>query len=162
MQRSVRWAIFQFTPLREGRRQGRAVPSPKNISIHAPPRGATILSAIISVNMTFQFTPLREGRLEYLWKELQGYKFQFTPLREGRRVTPSVYPFHRHFNSRPSARGDSMSYTTATPTKYFNSRPSARGDTRRNFHRVHFQAISIHAPPRGATRTLARLFCRTS
>ena len=35
--------------------------------------------------------------------------------------------------------------------KDFNSRPSARGDTRGNLHRVHLQAISIHAPPRGAT-----------
>ena len=33
---------FQFTPLREGRPGGRARPRPRqNISIHAPPRGAT-------------------------------------------------------------------------------------------------------------------------
>ena len=34
--------VFQFTPLREGRRIGRAdVPCGLSISIHAPPRGAT-------------------------------------------------------------------------------------------------------------------------
>ena len=77
-----------------------------------------------------------------------------------------------YFNSRPSARGDSMSYTTATPTKYFNSRPSARGDEKHMETTatidlfqftplregrpplsviVPYGKISIHAPPRGAT-----------
>ena len=56
--------------------------------------------------------------------------FQFTPLREGRleRRYAGVVTV-RHFNSRPSARGDA--------------------DNRRHLHRKH---ISIHAPPRGATR----------
>ena len=76
------------------------------ISIHAPPRGATACTHGEAWRFLFQFTPLREGR------------HQITAH------TSSI----SDFNSRPSARGDSMSYTTATPTKYFNSRPSARGD----------------------------------
>ena len=32
--------------------------------------------------------------------------FQFTPLREGRPGHGGFYHRHRHFNSRPSARGD--------------------------------------------------------
>ena len=55
---------FQFTPLREGRRD-EAEPSPEVIiSIHAPPRGATTAELIDEVLEKFQFTPLREGRLD--------------------------------------------------------------------------------------------------
>ena len=54
---------FQFTPLREGRQLSyNLLIRVWCISIHAPPRGATLISsAITSVNI-FQFTPLREGR----------------------------------------------------------------------------------------------------
>ena len=55
-----------------------------NISIHAPPRGATAVISAVLYDYKFQFTPLREGRQElhtnYSWRN----KFQFTPLREGR------------------------------------------------------------------------------
>ena len=101
----------------------------------------------------------------------------------------------KHFNSRPSARGDFHAQRNAAYPDYFNSRPSARGDPlpllhvsrhavfqftplregrrsamRRTDAHVLFQftplregrpdtpaprpgsrAISIHAPPRGAT-----------
>ena len=56
------------------------------ISIHAPPRGATSSSNLYKVKSgTFQFTPLREGRRN--WSK--------------RSSSP-----RKHFNSRPSARGD--------------------------------------------------------
>ena len=57
------WGQFQFTPLREGRRENRNSCSPKQISIHAPPRGATYANGILAFDIEFQFTPLREGRL---------------------------------------------------------------------------------------------------
>ena len=97
---------FQFTPLREGRQncegQRSGIPNfnsrpsargdyyvlgiinSNTISIHAPPRGATVLKADSLYNLTFQFTPLREGRRK------------LSTLRSGR----------TYFNSRPSARGD--------------------------------------------------------
>ena len=56
-------AVFQFTPLREGR--------PANVDDE-------------ELWDVFQFTPLREGRLIchcHFWLQ---YLFQFTPLREGR------------------------------------------------------------------------------
>ena len=56
----------------------------KLISIHAPPRGATLLPCL----------------------NKHGTRFQFTPLREGRRARACRRRTHRHFNSRPSARGD--------------------------------------------------------
>ena len=80
----------------------------RKISIHAPPRGATLAwtAAALAAN----------------------------------------------FNSRPSARGDDRLGAELTLCAYFNSRPSARGDV--NIRKTNLlQSISIHAPPRGATRT---------
>ena len=143
--------IFQFTPLREGRHEEmQRVRQKANISIHAPPRGATIVRHHRRFKAAFQFTPLREGR----------------PFR------PRPAPSGRNFNSRPSARGDSMHSPAWRGFFYFNSRPSARGDKGRNrtgYGGTHFNSrpsarddasdattensynISIHAPPRGAT-----------
>ena len=55
--------------------------------------------------------------------------FQFTPLREGRRIRAKRSPQAAYFNSRPSARGDDSETTRSRSV-----------------------SISIHAPPRGATR----------
>ena len=80
--------IFQFTPLREGRRAMRGDSgTPDDISIHAPPRGATTASDSSSAGIPFQFTPLREGRRGSIRR-----------------------PFIKlsYFNSRPSARGDKI------------------------------------------------------
>ena len=122
------------------------------ISIHAPPRGATMRFRQATGRTTFQFTPLREGRL----------------------LANPVLFIVVHFNSRPSARGDnaiqagyradyisihapprgatagepSLVYRSPfqftplregrhhgcahlQPVHYFNSRPSARGDSKR-------------------------------
>ena len=79
----------------------------KLISIHAPPRGATWKRRASGWISTFQFTPLREGR----------------PGKDGH---PAGF---RHFNSRPSARGDARRRGAACVAgNDFNSRPSARGD----------------------------------
>ena len=81
-----------------------------------------------------------------------------------------------YFNSRPSARGDVLSSPCFFSEKNFNSRPSARGDMssgahaprrrpfqftplregrRWEFHKAMGRVeISIHAPPRGATRVV--------
>ena len=99
------------------------------ISIHAPPRGATSAHPAEFAFPPFQFTPLREGRPAGA-KFLRQPTFQFTPLREGR-----LGRCHRVF-----------------PAGYFNSRPSARGDLCRDENERR-KYISIHAPPRGATLT---------
>ena len=59
-------AIFQFTPLREGRRD---------------------VEYVNYWQIIFQFTPLREGRRDQWGNWVRKIKFQFTPLREGRRST---------------------------------------------------------------------------
>ena len=126
--------LFQFTPLREGRRRtsasaekrtnfnsrpsargdrnGQHRPRRPCISIHAPPRGAThsIEKGLIKVKIISIHAPPRGA-------------------------TPRACRASRHrdhFNSRPSARGDLRPmYRVACVIVYFNSRPSARGDGKR-------------------------------
>ena len=145
--------VFQFTPLREGRQQEESASfNIDNISIHAPPRGATFskysasrrkryfnsrpsargdggLTTCGGMQYIFQFTPLREGRQDTAVLDTKQLLFQFTPLREGRPERRKRNERICNFNSRPSARGDSKHGERYTPTP-----------------------ISIHAPPRGATR----------
>ena len=56
------------------------------ISIHAPPRGATVRPCANGNVLGFQFTPLREGRHKAFVDKFKPKLFQFTPLREGRRT----------------------------------------------------------------------------
>ena len=124
-------------------------------------------------SVTFQFTPLREGRPFPLRLQCGASLFQFTPLREGRLAAEAATVRPYYFNSRPSARGDTMGILGAmhgkfqftplregrptsavrrTPSSNFNSRPSARGDFNGALTSATVSTISIHAPPRGATR----------
>ena len=109
---ATRSGKFQFTPLREGRPMSSAYStSGCFISIHAPPRGATML-------------------LNWLQKPV--VQFQFTPLREGRLSGALFFVPPSYFNSRPSARGDTMGFALLPLVcGNFNSRPSARGDGKR-------------------------------
>ena len=68
-----------------------------------------------------------------------------------------------YFNSRPSARGDRARAAAAAAEAHFNSRPSARGDSIYAI-RAMLGTISIHAPPRGATAKdmqFLQIFCST-
>ena len=121
---------FQFTPLREGRPRP-SVPhiSTMEISIHAPPRGATVRDGTVS------------GRRDY---------FNSRPSARGDLTRFAALSRRRDFNSRPSARGDRWSCPSLRAQHNFNSRPSARGDVQ--VCSVSLSSlISIHAPPRGAT-----------
>ncbi len=99
--------IFQFTPLREGRQHPRGVyVLGIGISIHAPPRGATVHGVCWGYwNLISIHAPPR-GATRH--RDTAGHhkRFQFTPLREGRRVDGRGSAGRHHFNSRPSARGD--------------------------------------------------------
>ena len=122
------------------------------ISIHAPPRGATEPRRLADrVANAFQFTPLREGRHEEL-QALRHYP-RISIHAPPRGATRQRLPARRrppHFNSRPSARGDAAFASAEWAKRNFNSRPSARGDdTRVGIPTCN--TISIHAPPRGAT-----------
>ncbi len=101
-----------------------------DISIHAPPRGAT-----------------RRRRD----RTAEQCNFNSRPSARG---DPPFFALFlaclRYFNSRPSARGDPRGGVVRTAN--FNSRPSARGDDE-EVSRKRRNQISIHAPPRGATLT---------
>ena len=108
---------------------GKALGLP-DISIHAPPRGATRRILRRALRLQFQFTPLREGRHGTSLAIRQAFSFQFTPLREGRRTAALHAAIAALFQFTPLREG------------------------RRVLRRVerHAVVISIHAPPRGATR----------
>ena len=145
---------FQFTPLREGRLAVRFFRLCYScISIHAPARGATFQSTQPSppttyfnsrpcergdgacrglrrrISHDFNSRPCERGDLFLFFCRRGGYRFQFTPLREGRRWV--------------QIRRNSDYF-------YFNSRPCERGDAGAP-ELVYINAISIHAPARGAT-----------
>ena len=100
------------------------------ISIHAPPRGATIKLPFQKFQRgLFQFTPLREGRpaLNYTAEPFQQISIH-APPRGATRPSFAFRPSAVYFNSRPSARGDRFRGGIPQRPSYFNSRPSARGD----------------------------------
>ena len=146
-----------------------------SISIHAPPRGATKFGRCYDERILFQFTPLREGRHgEDEDDDLDDYYFNSRPSARGDERRPqrnallisiSIHAPPRgatarlrvcsaaqsDFNSRPSARGDVTTLPGMSPL-VFQFTPLREG--RLFFHKgFHFLAvISIHAPPRGATK----------
>ena len=166
---------FQFTPLREGRRKAaQEIQRGGAISIHAPPRGATRWQEPNRVRTPFQFTPLREGRpmcgIRVRWrrrisihapprgatKSMPGQstrrRFQFTPLREGRRWRLWLAAgWLCYFNSRPSARGDRSCRRRHAGQAPFQFTPLREGRPSTAGAVGSPPAISIHAPPRGAT-----------
>ena len=186
---------FQFTPLREGRRErAEFAEFARPISIHAPPRGATAVSATMSRLRDFNSRPSARGDVGIRQQRVTvgisihapprgatllcprswhgGGHFNSRPSARGDALRQHRRQHHQDFNSRPSARGDEITelkydFTAIfqfTPLRegrrrcvpccrclrYFNSRPSARGD-RSSIMAFLAYAISIHAPPRGAT-----------
>ena len=171
--------LFQFTPLREGRlrrRNSRAPISNFNsrpsargdqscnilsvtksyFNSRPSARGDAIRRSIALVKLQFQFTPLREGRRRKFWAAVVSFVFQFTPLREGRQKTTTTTRTHTHFNSRPSARGDSTA-KLAMQYGIFQFTPLREGRLVERFQKHIFALISIHAPPRGATSQLRKI-----
>ena len=100
------------------------------ISIHAPPRGATYTRITAVKPGKFQFTPLREGRLSVMSPEPYTVIFQFTPLREGRPASISRTTHSATFQFTPLREGRrALQNQRPSLATHFNSRPSARGDS---------------------------------
>ena len=103
-----------------------------NISIHAPPRGATLRANRHVVRLDdFNSRPSSRGDTFFISRPCFIGLFQFTPLREGRHVSCGCF-------------NGTIDISIHAPP---------RGATRllRDGHAG--AAISIHAPPRGATRS---------
>ena len=170
---------FQFTPLREGRRQpggkrrnthdfnsrpsargdkspGRT-PGGSHISIHAPPRGATHPRETFPASRLFQFTPLREGRPEMpdYWLRAPGY-FNSRPSARGDPPHMPMAGKETYFNSRRSARGDRAYRRGWSISRYFNSRPSARGDLMARSKTKKISHFNSRPSARGDVRAASR------
>ena len=121
---------FNSRPSARGDRQSSQRPhKSRQISIHAPPRGATCWEH------TIHFTP-REN-------------FNSRPSARGDRRKPSGSREPADFNSRPSARGD-VAECARTGIDLFQFTPLREGRLPESKSEV-ARNISIHAPPRGAT-----------
>ena len=171
---------FQFTPLREGRSStGNPAVQCQYFNSRPSARG-DLRHKRRRAGGQFQFTPLREGRRPpFAYPPVQAH-FNSRPSARGDNSAaerPEARP--ANFNSRPSARGDGTGanpgaeadafqftplregrlakmFKIAKEEHDFNSRPSARGDRRRAADNRSASPISIHAPPRGATRRKKR------
>ena len=122
--------LFQFTPLREGRRYGRIYYEIVTyISIHAPPRGATVKYVPIPLDMAISIHAPPRGATYLLGNgvELENISIHAPPRGATgvHHVIPVLYKISIH----------------APP----------RGATKQRVRGVAGRAISIHAPPRGAT-----------
>ena len=143
----------QFTPLREGRRR-LPCDSGSTFKFQFTPlrEGRLVHGHVVPSGAQFQFTPLREGRLSSFLSSVPHQLFQFTPLREGRpsipRGTVTTTPSFQFTPLREGRHGSRR--TCENEPIHFNSRPSARGDTSPQ-EAANTVSISIHAPPRGAT-----------
>ena len=121
------------------------------ISIHAPPRGAT-LARMAGFQRRWYFNSRPSARGDKMLRNRMNWNI-ISIHAPPRGATPPAAARSRgqNFNSRPSARGDRSCASSSSAHMHFNSRPSARGDMRSaGFIRSHTM-ISIHAPPRGAT-----------
>ena len=135
---------FQFTPLREGRQPPARASSRQQISIHAPPRGATPAPRQGKRHAPyFNSRPSARGDCPDSHGGIgRGAVFQFTPLREGRPDDHDEQPPQGDISIHAPPRG-----ATGLP------RRDRQGG-----------GISIHAPPRGATAKdmqFLQIFCST-
>ena len=145
--------IFQFTPLREGRHAGNRREVSQGLFQFTPLReGRLPLPAMPPISCYFNSRPSARGDNSIHEAGVQEFRFQFTPLREGRRTTKRYFPQDKIFQFTPLREGRRGAWVKCTNPKCdFNSRPSARGDAISSAISENI-LISIHAPPRGATR----------
>ena len=144
---------FQFTPLREGRRVRKIKTiDDHDISIHAPPRGATLPHKKHSAfPIHFNSRPSARGDGCLMSGIIVYMTFQFTPLREGRHMGSHGFTASKtNFNSRPSARGDGSCFLLFC-RRFISIHAPPRGATDALEQAKEAGYISIHAPPRGAT-----------
>ena len=128
----LRTFLFQFTPLREGRRLARLLwrKAARNFNSRPCGRGDLSFVAPMSIPVTFQFTPLREGRLVPLPVRPHALRISIHAPAGGATQCPRWNSTSDiYFNSRPCGRGDLVFLGLPQGYKNFNSRPCGRGDS---------------------------------
>ena len=147
-----RWK-FQFTPLREGRQQEITHCQKRGLFQFTPLReGRPLRSTASTALLLFQFTPLREGRRFLFRLTGQFMPFQFTPLREGRLMAINSKARHDLFQFTPLREGRRVKRKFAKSDWEISIHAPPRGATRECGRCGYCGCISIHAPPRGATK----------
>ena len=127
--------LFQFTPLREGRLTDSCFCFwLDDISIHAPPRGATLLK-IATLPHAYNFNSRPSARGDVVERGIVSHQIIsiHAPPRGATLVRKAQAPEYERISIHAPPRG-----ATAPPRK-----------------RVATKRISIHAPPRGATGSWA-------
>ena len=124
-----------------------------NISIHAPPRGATGRYRAGYGGTYFNSRPSARGD-EMLNMSITGRLFQFTPLREGRRSLCHVIRAGLYISIHAPPRGATCPCQRQRKPSTISIHAPPRGATPPTATPSHSGAISIHAPPRGATDSL--------
>ena len=149
---------FQFTRPRGARHAiFRVLGEPRNVSIHAPARGATAQQPTSYRQETqFQFTRPRGARLvPYPNGNVKPLGFN-SRAREGRDPgSPAEVDRNRRFNSRAREGRDLYASSGVKPLACFNSRAREGRDQKTTAHYAELD-VSIHAPARGATLSSRR------
>ena len=129
-QRAAKKQLFQFTPLREGRRECALLRWWGRISIHAPPRGATPPATRVrrAGRISIHAPPRGATGIMRLVKQGKQVISIHAPPRGATMTRSAGTRLSSYFNSRPSARGDNYRRIRGRRSFHFNSRPSARGD----------------------------------
>ena len=147
---------FNSRPSARGDARGNYDGMYRDISIHAPPRGATCKQYFQWLNERFQFTPLREGRRRDRCSARADGIFQFTPLREGRRRDDSAHRTPVIFQFTPLREGRRTHMVRRLHLRRISIHAPPRGATTELTLAIRSKIISIHAPPRGATKSEVR------
>ena len=135
---------------------------PDIISIHAPPRGATALTAIQICPAHFNSRPSARGDLHEPEEPQDANSISIhAPPRGATSVELKMDAYINEISIHAPPRGATRQRYTAANAENFNSRPSARGDSGRR-RKEYRRFISIHAPPRGATQPREREGIRQS
>ena len=155
--------VFQSTPPRGGRpvRFTRAALC-KDVSIHAPTRGATHRRCTTGTNcQRFNPRPHAGGDLLVRAVAFRVVQFQSTPPRGGRREALELSLTAAEFQSTPprGGRRDGKQHTLRKWSVSIHA--PTRGATAESAQ-VHVSySVSIHAPTRGATRRPCGQFARS-
>ena len=127
------------------------------ISIHAPPRGATNRKVSKSrKDVDFNSRPSARGDVRRRHARAQVLPISIhAPPRGATRPSAGIGTSVGYFNSRPSARGDTTALVLTITRCQFQFTPLREGRQHCGINTLLIPFISIHAPPRGATRPRA-------
>ena len=143
----MRYYLFQFTPLCEGRQSSwKGCQSQSNFNSRPCVRGDPQCSTNSPSTKSFQFTPLCEGRPSRVSERYCFLRFQFTPLCEGRPSIPGISSLQSLFQFTPLCEGRQGKTAYARGAKLFQFTPLCEGRLAPDWLLIYELSISIHAP----------------